>query len=223
MGTAVCKSGQCDFQCQSGRACGKACIPDSQPCNGACGSGRKPCGTSCIASAACCTAGHEGCLSCQTCTNATCANKTFTNEVTAGADALLKGTPLYFNGGNPVPPGMYSVSYTDGCMVYGGGQGWTINAFDQTGCCNWWLVGETTADLKLLLPGTTGIMSGAGAFDQFPDCVQASKLVPPRMFNQTAAGKLGVWLRDIFYDDNVGGEGGRNPRWSLSGTLTCTQ
>ena len=48
----------------------------------------------------------------------------------------------------------------------------------------------------------------------------ANKLAPgvPYMHR---GGKLGIWLKDLKYGDNVEGEGGRNPRWELSGQVTC--
>jgi hypothetical protein len=104
-------------------------------------------------------------------------------------------------------------------MKYGGGQGWTVNAYAD-GSAGWWLVGATTSDKIKVLPGTIGYAVGAGAFDQFEDCVSASKLAAPVMFTH-AGGKLGVWLQDAPYSDNTAGVNDRNPVWRLQ-RVDCT-
>jgi hypothetical protein len=134
------------------------------------------------------------------------------SEATAD-DPSLFGTPVYFNGGAPLPAGTYVVSYVDGCMKYSAGQGWTVNAY-ANGSDGWWLIGASTADKKLVLPGNIGFEVGAGGFASFEDCVAASKAAPPVTFD-TVAGPLGIWLQDSPYTDNLAGEGGRNPKWSL--------
>jgi hypothetical protein len=125
------------------------------------------------------------------------------------------GVPVYFNGGNSLAPGTYEVEYVDGCMKYSGGQGWTVNAYDPPECCNWWIIGETTSDRKIEPPGAVGFLVGAGAYENFEDCVTASKMAPPRRFAHTG-GKLGIWLQDIPYTDNIKGIDGRNPKWRLT-------
>lgn len=135
-------------------------------------------------------------------------------------DLSVFGTPIYFNDGEPIAPGMYVITYLDGCIKYGGGQGWTVNAYGQGGCCNWQLVGETTADRKGVLPGTVGYAVGAGAFAEFEECVTASKDVEPLLY-QHAGGKLGVWLQDSPYSDNSAGQDGRNPKWSMHQMGMC--
>jgi hypothetical protein len=138
----------------------------------------------------------------------------------ASADDLsLFGTPVYFNGGAALPAGTYVVSYVDGCMKYSGAQGWTVNAYAD-GSDGWWLIGASTADKKLVLPGNVGFLVGAGGFAMFEDCVAASKAAPLETFEH-AGGPLGIWLQDNPYTDNVAGEGGRNPQWSLARKGAC--
>jgi hypothetical protein len=126
----------------------------------------------------------------------------------------LFGTPSYFNGGEPLPVGRYRVRYVDGCMKYGGGQGWTVNAYAADRSC-WYVVGATTADRIVVPPGTVGYAVGAGAYATFDECVTASAMVPPVEFELTTERPVGVWLLDSPYSDNMSGVDGRNPRWAL--------
>jgi hypothetical protein len=135
-------------------------------------------------------------------------------------DLSLFGTPVFFDGGQTLPAGTYEVTYLDGCIHYGSGQGWTVNAYDAGGCCNWWLIGATTSDQRLVLPGTIGWQAGAGAFNDFEECVAASLVVPPVTFEH-AGGPLGIWLRDSPYSDNSAGLDGRNPKWRLRRVGDC--
>ena len=134
-------------------------------------------------------------------------------------DLNLFGTPEYFDNGQPIPAGRYRLTYVDGCMMYGPGQGWTVNAY-ANGSDGWWLVGATTSDKILVLPGTIGYAPDAGAFSDFASCVAASLLSPPVTFTHTG-GVLGIWLQDNPYTDNTAGENDRNPSWRLDG-LDCT-
>jgi hypothetical protein len=143
-----------------------------------------------------------------TCTVGQAASEATTSQLN------LFGTAVYFHDGNPLPAGTYTISYVDGCMKYGAGQGWTVNAYAEGGCCGWWVIGDTTSDHKLQPPGTIGYAVGSGAFESFEDCVTASKQAAARTFTH-AGGKLGVWLEDSPYTDNAAGEGGRNPTWKL--------
>jgi hypothetical protein len=137
----------------------------------------------------------------------------------SASDLGLFGTPAYFNNGQPLPPGTYRLTYVDGCMKYGSGQGWTVNAY-ANGTDAWWLVGATTADKILVLPGTAGYAADAGAFSDFASCVATSLLRPPVTFLHQS-GVLGVWLQDSPYSDNTAGEDDRNPTWRLDG-VDCT-
>jgi hypothetical protein len=148
----------------------------------------------------------------------TCSFGQASSQATAD-DLALFGTEAYFNGGLPIPAGDYRITYVDGCMKYGSGQGWTVNAY-ANGSDGWWLVGATTTDKILVLPGTVGYASGSGAFDVFADCVAASHLSAPVTFTHTG-GVLGVWLQDSPYSDNTAGEDDRNPSWRLDG-IGCT-
>jgi len=148
----------------------------------------------------------------------TCTVGEVQSDATA-SNLSLFGTPVYFDNGNPIPAGTYEMQYIDGCMKYGGGQGWTVNAYDG-GCCSWWLVGATTTDKKIVPPGTIGYAPGAGAFAAFEDCVTASKLKPPKVFNHSG-GPLGIWLQDVPYSDNLAGVDGRNPKWRLTRLGEC--
>jgi hypothetical protein len=144
-------------------------------------------------------------------------------EVTSSATAdnlSLFGTPVYFAGGRSLPAGTYQVTYVDGCMKYSSGQGWTVNAYNETGCCQWWLIGSSTSDRLLEMPGTIGYAPGMGAFANFEDCVTASKASPPKQF-QHPGGVLGIWLQDNPYSDNTAGENGRNPTWQLDSVGVC--
>jgi len=132
----------------------------------------------------------------------------------------LFGTPAYFNNNQPLPAGKYRVRYVDGCMKYGGGQGWTVNAYAKDQAC-WYVIGETTSDRIVVPPGTVGWAAGSGAYASFADCVTASLAVPPVEFETTQSKRLGVWLLDSPYSDNMAGEQGRNPKWSLESLTNC--
>ncbi|MBI5546747.1 MAG: hypothetical protein HY901_22925 [Deltaproteobacteria bacterium] len=131
----------------------------------------------------------------------------------------LFGQVVYFNGGNALPAGPYRITYLDGCMKYGNGQGWTIHAYSN-GSIAWWLVGASTTDMVLMPPGTVGWSPTGGAFNDFDDCVAANLALPPLEFD-FAGGPLGVWLRDSPYTDNQSGVDGRNPKWQLTQLSAC--
>jgi hypothetical protein len=131
----------------------------------------------------------------------------------------LFGEIAYFNDAGVLAPGHYAVQYVDGCMKYGGGQDWTIHAYAD-GHIAWWLVGATSSQRYLEPPGTSGYSVATGAYAAFGDCVAANLLLPPLEFDFDG-GVLGVWLLDSPYSDNMAGEGGRNPAWSLSRRGAC--
>jgi hypothetical protein len=151
----------------------------------------------------------------------TCALGTATSLAAPGSLDLF-GTPSYFSNGDALPAGRYRVTYVEGCMKYSSTQGWTIHAYDQTGPANWWLIGATTApaDRLRLPPGTVGYSTTNGAFATFPECVAANQALPAEEFD-FAGGKLGVWLNDSNYGDNLTGEGGKNPTWKLERLGAC--
>ena len=149
---------------------------------------------------------------------ATCSFGAASSQATAN-DLSLFGTPSDFNDGQPIPAGTYVVTYVDGCIKYGGGQGWTVNAY-ASGTDAWWLIGATTSDKILVLPGTAGYAPDAGAYADFDSCVAASLLSAPVMFTHKG-GVLGVWLQDSPYSDNTAGENDRNPTWRLDAVGGC--
>jgi hypothetical protein len=136
------------------------------------------------------------------------------------SDLNLFGQPAYFDNGAVLPAGKYRLKYVDGCMQYGAGQNWTVQAY-ANGTDAFWLVGDTTSDKVILPPGTSGYDVSTGAYLNFDDCVAANLAVPPLDFD-FAGGKLGVWLQDTPYSDNVAGVNGDNPKWSLTFLGTCT-
>lgn len=127
----------------------------------------------------------------------------------------LFGQIIYFAEGASLPAGRYRATYVDGCMKYGGGQDWTIHAYAGAEPFGWWLVGETTGTKIVVPPGIVGYSAANGAFAAFEDCVNANKALPPLEFD-FAGGKLGVWLQDSPYTDNLAGQDGRNPKWQLT-------
>jgi hypothetical protein len=75
-------------------------------------------------------------------------------------------------------------------------------------------VGDTSDDRILSAPGSTS------SYPDFASCVAASRASAPEEF-AFDGGKLGVWLNDALYTDNVAGEDGGNPSWSLQLLETC--
>ncbi len=136
------------------------------------------------------------------------------SSIATASDLAVFGQVVPFAGGQSLAAGVYEVSYVDGCIKYGGGQKWTVNAYG-TGSYDWMLVGATSADRIAVLPGAIGIST----YDVFEDCVTASKLAAPLRISHPG-GPLGVYLVDSPYEDNVAGENGRNPSWKLT-ALTC--
>ena len=124
----------------------------------------------------------------------------------------LFGNTIYFAKGQKLPKGRYRVSFEDGCMKYNAAFTWTVNSV--LGGDGWWLVGESTGDRVLLLPGLGGLLPGMGGFTDFAECVKANRALEPKEF-EWKGGKLGIYLNDAPYDDNGAGEGGRNPKWKL--------
>jgi hypothetical protein len=100
--------------------------------------------------------------------------------------------------------GHYRIDYVDGCMKYGGGQGWTIHAY-AGGSYAWWFVGATSSEQVVQPPGTVGFSVGAGAYAEFEECVAANLLLSPVEFD-FAGGKLG----GLAHVDGLG-HGQRNP------------
>ncbi len=133
----------------------------------------------------------------------------------------LFGQIVDFDNGKALPAGRYRVQYVDGCMKYSSAQDWAVQAYAD-GSDAFWLVGATSADRILVLPGTVGILVGSGGFATFDECVAANLAVAPEEFD-FAGGPIGVWLSDSIYSDNVAGTDGRNPKWSLTLLGDCSQ
>jgi hypothetical protein len=130
-------------------------------------------------------------------------------------DAMLDlfGQVTYFAKGQALPAGRYRVTYVDGCMKYNAFQRWKVHQNVGLGPDGWYLVGASKAERVALLPGLASDLFGGYA--EFEDCVRANKDVPPQEFD-FAGGKLGIALNDSPYDDNLTGEQGRNPKWTLT-------
>jgi hypothetical protein len=144
---------------------------------------------------------------------------TIGNAGTVGSDPNLFGAIAYFGGPDHIlPAGRYRIRYVDGCMKYASPQGWTVHAIG--GGFFQWFVGTSAGDTLRTPPGTVGHVVGQGGFADFADCVAANAALPPVEFD-FAGGPLGVWLADSPVSDNVTGEDGRNPRWSLSAIGGC--
>jgi hypothetical protein len=129
------------------------------------------------------------------------------------------GQIVDFDNGAALPAGHYRVQYVDGCMKYSAAQDWAVQAYAD-GSDAFWLVGATSADRIMILPGTVGFMVGSGGFATFDECVAANLALPPVRFD-FAGGPLGVWLSDSPYSDNIAGADGRNPKWSLTFLGDC--
>jgi hypothetical protein len=127
------------------------------------------------------------------------------------------GRPVDFDDGRDVPAGRYRVTYVDGCMKYSGTEDWTVHASGLTGPGHayFWIVGGVTRDKIAAPPGTVGVKAGAGGFASFDACVAANRSLAPIEFD-FAGGKIGIWLEDSPYGDNLPGRGGRNPQWRLT-------
>lgn len=147
------------------------------------------------------------------CTHAsTCA----LGDAVSAADSAnldLFGKISYFSNGESLPQGRYRIAYVDGCMKYAGYLPWSVNG-RKSG--PGWFLGKERGDELVRLPGT---VIGDG-FPDFSACERANKALPPVEF-EFGGGKLGAWLSDRPYSDNLPGEEGRNPRWTLTLLDAC--
>ena len=105
--------------------------------------------------------------------------------------------------------------YEDGDIVTIDGQDWTVNAYEQGGCCHWWVTSGEPATDVVMAPGNVGWSTANGAHASFGECVSASQSLAPVEFVH-AGGPIGLRLQDSNFPDNTAGEGGVNPRWRLS-------
>jgi hypothetical protein len=127
------------------------------------------------------------------------------------------GRSLYFAGGTVLPAGHYRVTFADGCMKYNGRQNWTVNAYalgDSRSSDHWWFVSNGAKVIEVIPPGTVGFQPGIGGYPTFDECVRANRELAPVDLD-LPAGTLAIWLEDDPYTDNVVGQVGRNPTWSL--------
>jgi hypothetical protein len=131
------------------------------------------------------------------------------------ADLDLFGQIVYYEDGGALPKGRYRAKYVGGCMKYDFIFDWQVQASARdAGGGGFWFVGDTSDDRIVMAPGAT--MSYA----DFDACVAASLAIPAEEFDFDG-GKIGVWLNDNPYQDNVAGEDGGNPKWQLTLLGTC--
>jgi hypothetical protein len=123
------------------------------------------------------------------------------------------GALVQWNGGAPLPPGRYRVTYVDGCMKYSSGQGWSVNAYANGP--DGFLIRSGSSTLGPA-PGTVGFLPGQGGFATFDGCVDANLANDAPFQFDFAGGSLGAILIDDPYSDNVEGSNGRNPTYRLS-------
>jgi len=127
----------------------------------------------------------------------------------------LFGNVVYFADGSDLPAGRYRIKYVDGCMKYSSSQAWSVQAYPGAEPDGWWLVGADQTQKVAVPPGTTGFVLESGGFATFEECVAANLDLPASEL-EFAGGKLGVWLQDSPYADNLAGLDDRNPKWMLT-------
>jgi hypothetical protein len=131
------------------------------------------------------------------------------------ADLNLFGQIVYYEDGGALPPGRYRAAYVDGCMKYDFIFNWQVQASTpDAGGGGFWLVGSTSDDRIVMPPGTTT------SYADFDACVGANLATTPVEF-EFDGGKMGVWLNDNPYVDNIAGDNGRNPKWRLTLLGAC--
>jgi hypothetical protein len=127
----------------------------------------------------------------------------------------LFGNIVYFADGIELPAARYRITYLDGCMKYSAAQDWSLHAYAGAEPDGWWFVGDDQTHKVVVPPGTVGFLLSNGGFSTFDQCVAANLALAPIEFD-FAGGKLGAWLQDSPYSDNMAGEGDRNPKWKLT-------
>jgi len=118
------------------------------------------------------------------------------------------GSVIYFNGGNALPPsqgGRYTVTYIGGCLKHYNRRTYWEDVK------SWFLVGNSsdTVIVRLPPPGTSN------RYATFKDCEDGTLARDPLSvdFTLPLASKIGVWLNDPVYIDNVPGT--PSPTWKL--------
>jgi hypothetical protein len=134
----------------------------------------------------------------------------------------LFGSIVYFADGVELPSGRYRIRYVDGCMKYSSAQDWSVHAYAGAEPDGWWFVGNDQSQKIVVPPGSVGFLVGSGGFATFEECVAANLALPPSEFD-FAGGKLGVWLQDSPYSDNLAGVDDRNPKWKLTLLGDCSR
>jgi hypothetical protein len=139
-------------------------------------------------------------------------------SIATSANLNLFGQIVYYEDGGAFPAGRYRASYTDGCMKYDYIFGWTVQGSGPDAGGGFWLVSKSTTDLVVKPPGIVG---GIGGYATFDECVAANLAMDLPVEFDFDGGPLGVWLDDNPYLDNVAGDNGRNPAWSLVYLQAC--
>jgi hypothetical protein len=213
------QAGACPTKCQDYDACTSDALLSAGTCGATCSFAKV---TACKNGDGCCPAGCNGPTDddCPAC-NPEGVVATF--DTSQSTD--LTGQIIYFDNANSLPKGHYRITYIDGCMRYSAGQDWAVNAYTD-GSAGFWLVGATSSDRFVMPPGTFGVqgsplVQGKGGFTNFDACVLANLALPPAEFD-FPGGKIGVWLNDTHYGDNVNGPNGRNPKWQLTLLNDCS-
>ncbi|GAX20453.1 hypothetical protein FisN_22Hh020 [Fistulifera solaris] len=133
----------------------------------------------------------------------------------------------WFNGGNPLPAGMYEIKYVGGChkVTYDPGFSWCVHSNFES-YRNWYIVDETYDRAfpgNVLAPGVVGHEWGKGEDSDYQACVDRNLAEAKPLLYQHKGGKLGVYNFDkdpysqptiMLYYDNVAGLI-QNPTWSL--------
>jgi hypothetical protein len=246
-GQSICQDGECEspdgvscapYQGCGGARCLRNCDGDDDNCaehffcsaNDVCGRQAQggeceeniDCASGICAQGRCCNQVCDG--RCRSCNlqgaRGVCTARTFTSEIDLDEDNVLSGQPVFFEDGDAIPAGRYTLTYLGGCIKYAADQGWTVNATDETGCCSFYLIGADATQKKLVVPGNTGFVLGMGGHLEFDACVSASRAAAGKTFDHLG-GPLGIFLQDTAHADNVPGEDDENPSFRISGTLTC--
>lgn len=138
----------------------------------------------------------------------------------ARGDSTGGTVTLFDKEGNPLPAGRYRLTYANGCMIYGGGQPYTVHAYepsvDAATYATWMLVIEDGGFQPVKLPGNWLFGADAAAAPaDYTACVAANKMLAPVEFEYDAGARLGVQINDNPLGDNVPGPDGGDPTWRL--------
>jgi hypothetical protein len=138
----------------------------------------------------------------------------------AHGDSVGGTIRLFDAEGNPLPAGHYRISYTNGCMIYGSGQPFTVHAYqpsiDAAAYATWTLVNAEAGFVSVRLPGywIYGPDAAAPPAD-YNACVALNLTAPPVEFDYGGGVPLGVVVNDSPLSDNIAGPDGGDPTWRL--------